>query len=196
MDTQYVNMLLAVDSIPRIHNIAASFFTWLLLAGFLLFPGTFTSLQNSPSGSVESVVVDAVSHVGLFIVAWICTGIGAVGMIWLWWRWHKNYIWLTNRIFTPGFMNAIAGVISTITNVYGVQHGTFSAGSKSTIIVTAVIAGICGVLVAIYGFWLLRGVKKRHDHEVGKERAGQHGEGFIDVTKKKARERQPEAGMI
>ncbi len=46
MDTQYVNMMLALDDIPALHNLAASFFAWILLAGFILFPGTFTSLQN------------------------------------------------------------------------------------------------------------------------------------------------------
>ncbi|KAJ7197517.1 hypothetical protein B0H12DRAFT_1331448, partial [Mycena haematopus] len=39
MDTRYVNMLLAIDEIPSVYNILASFFTWILLAGFVLFPG-------------------------------------------------------------------------------------------------------------------------------------------------------------
>jgi hypothetical protein len=46
MDTQYVNMLLALDDIPAIHNFAVAFFNWIYLAGFVLFPGTFTSLKN------------------------------------------------------------------------------------------------------------------------------------------------------
>jgi len=55
MDTQYVNMLLALDDIPALHNIAAQFFTWILLAGFILFPGTFTSLQNGNTTIPETV---------------------------------------------------------------------------------------------------------------------------------------------
>jgi len=97
-DTQYVNMLLALDSIPQIHNIMAGFFTWILLAGFVLFPGTFTSLQAN-QGGVGGAVIGAIQHLPLFIIAWICTGVGAIGMCWLWYRWQANYIWLVNRIF-------------------------------------------------------------------------------------------------
>jgi len=35
--TRYMDMLLAMDTIPRLHNILASFFTWILLAGFVIF---------------------------------------------------------------------------------------------------------------------------------------------------------------
>ena len=34
-----------------------------------------------------------------FVIAWICTGVGAIGMLWLWWRWRKNYLWALNQIF-------------------------------------------------------------------------------------------------
>jgi hypothetical protein len=49
--SQYMQMLLALDDIPMIYNLSASFFTWILLAGFILFPGTFTSLQTVDLGS-------------------------------------------------------------------------------------------------------------------------------------------------
>ncbi|KAG6902431.1 hypothetical protein C0995_016610 [Termitomyces sp. Mi166 len=71
MDTKYVNMLLALDSVPRLHNMMASFFTWILLAGFILFPGTFTSLQNSQAAASSEVgrqVLRAVAHVPLLSV--------------------------------------------------------------------------------------------------------------------------------
>ena len=44
--TQRRDMLLELDAIPRLHNILASFFTWILLAGYLVFPATFNSLQK------------------------------------------------------------------------------------------------------------------------------------------------------
>jgi hypothetical protein len=34
-----------------------------------------------------------------FVLAWLCTGIGATGMLWLWWRWRRNYLWALNQIF-------------------------------------------------------------------------------------------------
>jgi hypothetical protein len=66
MDTQYVNMLLALDDIPTLHNILAGFFNWILLAGFILFPGTFTSLKNlGASGQAEQRLVHAVTSIPL-----------------------------------------------------------------------------------------------------------------------------------
>ena len=67
-DTKYVSMLLALDDIPQLHNMLASFFTWILLAGFVLFPGTFTSLQNSEAAASSEVgrqILKAVAHVPL-----------------------------------------------------------------------------------------------------------------------------------
>lgn len=67
LDTQYVNMLLALDDIPSLHNILAGFFNWVLLAGFILFPGTFTSLQNLnvANGQIEQQLLHAVTHLPL-----------------------------------------------------------------------------------------------------------------------------------
>ena len=66
MDTQYVNMLLALDDIPNLHNLLAAFFNWILLAGFILFPGTFTSLKNlGASGTVNRQLVDVITSIPL-----------------------------------------------------------------------------------------------------------------------------------
>jgi hypothetical protein len=127
-------------------------------------------------------------------------------MIWLWWRWRKNYLWGLNKIFlsvtdsphlriftdidipdySPGLMNSLAGLISTLANIYGVQHGELSTPSKSTLIVTTASTGVFLILTAFYTFWLVRRVKARHDRQVGKERAGKFGEGVVDVSKRKA----------
>jgi hypothetical protein len=76
-------------------------------------------------------------------------------------------------------LNSLAGVISTLANVYGVQGHQFSSTSKSTIAVTTITAGICGAFVAVYQFWLVAGIKRKHDREVGREGAGKHGEGVV-----------------
>jgi len=106
-------------------------------------------------------------------------------MCYLWYRWQANYIWVVNRIFMPGLLNSLAGIISTLSNVLGVHHATFTVTSKSTIIVTSVVAGICGGLTLFYTFVLIRNVKKKHDELIGKQRAGKRGEGFVDITKRK-----------
>ncbi|KAJ7111930.1 hypothetical protein C8R44DRAFT_632817 [Mycena epipterygia] len=186
MDTKYVNMLLALDGIPPMYNILANFFTWILLAGFVLFPGTFTNLQtNNELGAVGVTAVNVIKHLSLYVIAWVCTGIGAAGMLWLWYRWQANYIWLVNRIFMPGFLNSLAGVLSTLASVLGTQSATLSKSSKSTIVVTSAVAGICGGLTGFYMLVLIRRIKKQHDAEIGKQRAGKHGEGVVDVSKRK-----------
>ena len=68
MDTQYVNMLLAMDDISTTHNLLAAFFNWIYLAGFVLFPGTFTSLKALTAengGTVAAELVNAVTQLPL-----------------------------------------------------------------------------------------------------------------------------------
>jgi hypothetical protein len=67
-NTRYMNMLLALDGIPRLHNMLAAFFTWILLAGFVLLPGTFTSLGSNVNNENEKAVIDAVQHVPLYVL--------------------------------------------------------------------------------------------------------------------------------
>ncbi|KDQ51829.1 hypothetical protein JAAARDRAFT_139558 [Jaapia argillacea MUCL 33604] len=184
IESQYVNMLLALDDIPQYFSWLANFFTWILLAGFLIFPGTFTSLQEEQESGhlnpTEALVYHAVKNVSLFVIAFICCGVGASGMGWLWWRWQKNYIWLLDRIFLPGFLNSLAGVISMLVNLFGAHHGALSASSETTLIVISVSTGICGFLTAYYSLWKLRLVKVAHERQIGRERAGKHGEGYIE----------------
>jgi predicted histidine transporter YuiF (NhaC family) len=102
-----MNMLLAVDQIPRLHNIFASFFTWILLAGYIVFPATFTSIQkaegvssnNHTENAIKDAILKTVKNVPLLWVAGACCILGGLGMLWLWFRWRDNYVWLINRIF-------------------------------------------------------------------------------------------------
>jgi hypothetical protein len=103
-----MEMLLHLDRIPRIHNILAAAFGWILLAGFLVIPGTFTSFKKSEAyrnassddaSQIASDILDAVDNVPLVYVSAFLSGIGALGCIWLWYRWRRNYVWLINRIF-------------------------------------------------------------------------------------------------
>ncbi|KAL4063449.1 hypothetical protein J3A83DRAFT_4106357 [Scleroderma citrinum] len=185
--TRYVRMLLALDDIPQLQNLLASFFTWILLAGFILFPGTFASWKDQPAGSTQSEILAIINNVPLLVIAWMCTGVGGCGMIWLWWRWQSNYIWLVNRIFVPGLLNSFMGVISTLTNVYGSESGAFSSSAKSTIIVTGTLTVVCGLLVLGYHFGLIRNLRLEHERMVGVEKAGKHGEGILG-EKKNSRE--------
>lgn len=123
--------------------------------------------------------MDVVSHVPLFVIAFICSGIGVAGMIWLWWRWMANYIWLLNKVFVPGLLNCLAGLLSTLANLFGAQSGQLSTPALTTLIVTASCTGALAIIVLFYQFWLLRRVQNEHQKTVGKQKAGRHGEGVL-----------------
>lgn len=106
VQSRYMQMLLHLDEIPRLHTMLAGLFTWVLLAGYIVFPGTFTSLRNSKAvkdaANTEAsakMLVNTVQNVPLLWLAAICCIMGVLGMIWLWWTWQENYIWLSSRIF-------------------------------------------------------------------------------------------------
>lgn len=188
--TRYVEMLLALDDIPNLYKVLAAFFTWILLAGFILFPGTFATWADKPAGTTEHELASIINNVPLLVIAWVCTGIGGLGMLWLWWRWRKNYVWIVNRIFVPGLLNSLAGLISTLTNIYssaGSLSGTsgfgnlgalISSSALSTIIVTGAIMVICALMVLIYQFVLIRGLRKEHERI---ERERKTGKGSKEV---------------
>ena len=99
----YVDMLLQLDRIPWWHDLLSNLFTWLLLAGYIVFPGAFTSIRNSKTlsedaGAAGKAVVAAARTWPILLVASICCGVGVMGMCWLWWTWQDNYIWLLNKI--------------------------------------------------------------------------------------------------
>ncbi|CAF9926293.1 MAG: hypothetical protein ALECFALPRED_003409 [Alectoria fallacina] len=171
--TRYVDMLLGLDTIPRSHNLFASFSTWILLAGFIVVPGTFVSVEDSKTlqkgaenSKVEHAVLNTVKHASLIWVAGFCCVIGGAGMVWLWWRWRSNYIWLINKIFLVGLLNSVAGLISTLINVYSQQGGRFSITAKITVGATASCTGITALLYFLYNFWILQGVRKKHQKEL------------------------------
>lgn len=97
---------------------------------------------------------------------------------------------------SPGLLNGLAGILTTIASVYGAQSGRFTATSETTIVVTGVTTLANGILVAFYSLWKLRIVKRRHDKEIGKEKAGLHGEGIVEEMKRKARQPEPEVRMF
>jgi hypothetical protein len=95
-------MLVKVDETPFIRNLFASFFTWLLLAGYIVFPGAFTSLNKANAldelGNVGKTALTEAQR-GILAVAGICCGCAAIGIGWLWWKCRANYVWLENDLF-------------------------------------------------------------------------------------------------
>jgi hypothetical protein len=106
VETDYVRMLLELQNIHWGYNALAGFAAWILLAGYLVIPGTFTSLQKSDTfqgkeaqDDMESVVQATVQNPPLVAIAWTFLAIGSGTMGLLFYRWRNNYIWLINRLF-------------------------------------------------------------------------------------------------
>jgi hypothetical protein len=60
--SRYVEMLL--KDVPIWHNLFAMFSTWTLLAGFLVLPGSFETLESLPINIFQDMVA-AVKHLPL-----------------------------------------------------------------------------------------------------------------------------------
>ncbi|EUC39966.1 hypothetical protein COCMIDRAFT_110018, partial [Bipolaris oryzae ATCC 44560] len=70
----------------EIFNILATIFLWTLLAGFVVFPGTFTSLQNTSSlnsSVLGRVVQRTIQNIPLLTVAALFFILGTAGIGWL-----------------------------------------------------------------------------------------------------------------
>jgi hypothetical protein len=90
------------DKIPIGANIRAHIYSWLILAGFLVFPGTFsslstfTTLSNSANGEL---VQNAVKNIPLLPLAFLCCLVGTVKLAYIWRDQRTNYVWLISYIF-------------------------------------------------------------------------------------------------
>jgi hypothetical protein len=90
--------------VPKIYlgilyaNMLASLFTWLLLAGFIIFPVTFSRALDD-IGKAGKVVFGAIQNVPFLWVARTCFVCGVTGLSWHWWENRSNYIFLTDGVF-------------------------------------------------------------------------------------------------
>ncbi|KAF1354325.1 hypothetical protein EJ07DRAFT_133157 [Lizonia empirigonia] len=126
--TRYIDMLLGLDNVSPLHNILASLFVWILLAGYIVFPATFNSVQKSSldekaDTDLEAHALATARNIPLLYVAAVACGAGIYGCLWLWWKHRGNYVWVINRIFLPSLLNSVAGLVSTLVNVYSAQDG-------------------------------------------------------------------------
>jgi hypothetical protein len=65
-------------------NMLANLFTWLLLAGFIILPVTFSSIRNSRAlnniGKARKAVFDAIQNVPFLWVVGTCFVFGVTGL--------------------------------------------------------------------------------------------------------------------
>ena len=62
--SQYTDMVF--EEVPRTYSILSFFFTWILLAGFIVLPGTFDTLERIDSTTVKKVL-HTIQHLHLYV---------------------------------------------------------------------------------------------------------------------------------
>ncbi|OCK75346.1 hypothetical protein K432DRAFT_337610 [Lepidopterella palustris CBS 459.81] len=164
-------MLLQLDHIPQSHNIFAFISTYILLAGYIVFPGTFTSIRNS--GTIEGVAgkshagetaFRAVQHVPLLVIAAVCCFAGVLGTCFLWWTYQYNYIWLRQKLFLPALTNSATGLFTTLINIYTARKGSWSVTAATTTAITGFFT-VLNLGLFVYYSWLLDKVQKEHEED-------------------------------
>ncbi|KAI6026480.1 hypothetical protein BKA83DRAFT_22602 [Pisolithus microcarpus] len=116
-------------------------------------------LDDIPTKDKHEVAA-IINNVPLLVIAWVCTGVGAVGMVLLWWQRRKNYIWIRQQD------------LRSLSSIDGTLGALVSTTALSTIITTGAILVICALLVVIYQFVLIRRLRKEHDRIEQERQAG------------------------
>ncbi|OQD97744.1 hypothetical protein PENSOL_c011G00951 [Penicillium solitum] len=169
-ESSYVRMILEEDGIAWQDNFLASTAHWILLAGYLVIPGTFTSLQKSDTihnGLAENEtgewILNTIQNPPLLAIACVLFISGLAIMGWLFWEYRGNYIWLINRIFIPTLLNALAGFLTTIISLYTARDGDWSIMALLTVITSGLSVACSLILLYIYKFGKLRKLKREHN---------------------------------
>ncbi|CAG8091696.1 unnamed protein product, partial [Penicillium salamii] len=127
-------------------------------AGYLVIPGTFTSLQTS--NQVEKLlqvnkagrtVLHTIQNPPLLAIACFLLVSG-------------EYLWLINKLFVPLSLNAAAGLLTTVINVCTSQGGDWSVMAIVTTAVTGATLSTCSALLAIYKFYKLEQIIKEDEY--------------------------------
>lgn len=105
-DTRYTRMLKEEAQMDWKYNFYANAANWILLAGYLVVPGTFTSLNKSnevektlQSNDAGRVVLKTLQNPPLLAIACLFLVAGATTLGYLSIMFRKTYSWLINRIF-------------------------------------------------------------------------------------------------
>jgi hypothetical protein len=101
VQTPYMVMSVRANQARKRYNLSAGIFAWLTLAGYVVLPNTFTSIQKSEAldkSEGGKVIQNTVRNIQILPFASIFCGVGTIGMGYLWWRFRRNYIWLLAHI--------------------------------------------------------------------------------------------------
>ncbi|KAK4168899.1 hypothetical protein QBC43DRAFT_252239 [Cladorrhinum sp. PSN259] len=182
--SRYITMLKSVEKIPRLHTMLAIFFAWALLAGFVIMPGSFTSVKRTVDeasgipinlGNNRKLILSK-ANTATMVVGFVLTVAGTFGTAWLALRWRRNYVWLLNRIYMPLVLNSSVGFIATLVGVYAMSFGEWSTQAIIAALIETSVLVVSGILFLVYNHWLL--LKVREDQmELTKEKGKGKGKG-------------------
>ncbi|KAJ5120838.1 uncharacterized protein N7515_010226 [Penicillium bovifimosum] len=172
-ESSYVRMIVEADEIAWQDNILASAAHWILLAGYLVVPGTFTSLQKSDTihtglaqNEAGEWILNTIQNPPLLATACVLFVSGLTIMGWLFREYRGNYIWLINRIFIPTLLNALAGFLTTIVSLYTAHNGDWSIMVLLTVITSGLSVACSLILLYIYKFGKVQRLKQEHKRMV------------------------------
>lgn len=104
--TLYTQMLKEEAQMDWKYNLCAGVANWVLLAGYLVVPGTFTSLKESneveqqlQKNNAGRALLKTIQNPPLLIIACVFLTAGGLTLGWLSSIFRDNYTWLINRIF-------------------------------------------------------------------------------------------------
>ncbi|KAJ5742679.1 uncharacterized protein N7511_011250 [Penicillium nucicola] len=166
-------MLREEAQMDLLFNITASAANWALLAGYLVVPGTFTSLQTSSqvektlqSNKAGRTALHMIQNPPLLVIACFLFVGGAAALIWLMYfpKLRGNYVWLNNQVFLPLCLHAAAGLLTTVINVCTSQGGNWSVMAIITTSVTGATLVICSALLALYKFYKLELLRNEDEY--------------------------------
>ncbi|KAH6653445.1 hypothetical protein BKA67DRAFT_660064 [Truncatella angustata] len=159
-------MLIENDqSVDWYYAISPKVLNWTLLAGYIVLPSTFTTMNRSEAFNTmmedNELVLKAFQNPPLLGLALFLFIVSLIGLTCIWWVWKCNYIWLTNSLL---------GFSTTLLNVYAVRDGTWSAIAIASITATSFCLLISILAYTIYSIWLLKPIRAA--------RAGRNVEGY------------------
>ncbi|KKZ64271.1 hypothetical protein EMCG_09733 [[Emmonsia] crescens] len=122
----YLKMLLGLNRIPWYHSIAATLFGSVLLAGYGVVPGTFSSLQKAVEKlGAQHATPGAIQNPFLVALSTVLFVSGASGLLSLGWTWLAiqyglsiNYLYNALR---PVLLHSLVGLAAALANIYTAQ---------------------------------------------------------------------------
>ncbi|KAI8648890.1 hypothetical protein NCS56_01505400 [Fusarium sp. Ph1] len=131
--------------------------------GFVLFPGTFTSLSHASllsQSQAGRTVQGVVRNTPLPVVGILCCTLGIASIVWISWGLRSNYVWLRDRMLVPELLNSAVALLTSLINVYTAHDGEWSVTAIVTVCIVGSWGALMGALLGICEFWFSRKLRQ------------------------------------